>query len=251
MKKIIRKIIYIIIVLLSLFFWIVFLKWWLFLGGLFFILIPTGTIGYFFYVNSISDERLSPLLLFYGIFWCFVLWYDIWSDFMNEPLQEPREKKEFFIPEEWHYLYPKNGFSDLAILKDDFDNIKYDYQENLSFKENTFQIYDGFQWWIYSYEAWLNIPVSWEIYLKAYDLLTDIELSADRLKKVSTLQVSNTLWEIKLFSLLESEGRGKFSIYEWDWWEYYWARFELWYAPFNGWAQKLLEDYYIIDWWMR
>ncbi len=158
-------------------------------------------------------------------------------------------KVEYYIPEAWHRLYPEWWFKDLWILEDDFHGIRTKEQSSLNPDKNTFQIYKSFQGWLYTYDVWLNIPVQWKIYFKVYDLLTNTELSSESLSRRSTMSVPSTHWKIKYFSFPDH-----FTVYEWDWWEYYGARFELWYvplAPWRDWTKKLLEDYYIIDWWMR
>lgn len=255
MKIVFEETTYILLAALSFYLGIICIKWGLLYTGIFLISIPTLTIVYSFFTDF-KDKKDRPNILALYIVIAFFLFFlfDAWNSLDVESIDETKTKREFFIPEEWHYLYPEKWFKDLAVLQDDFHRIKYDYQKNLDFQENTFQIYKWFQGWIYSYEAWLNVPVSWEIYLRAFDLLTNTELSKDRLKRDSTLYVSDTLGNIKLFSLLDSGERGDFTIYEWGWWEYYGVRFELWYLPFGPWAwwlQKLLEDYYIIDWWER
>ena len=85
--------------------------------------------------------------------------------------------------------------------------------------------------------------------MKVYNILTDTELSADSIKKHSTINVLPTNWEVKKFSLSDD-----LTIYEWGMWQYRGARFELWYVPlwlWAWWTQKLLEDYYIVDGWER
>lgn len=255
MKKNIEKIIYVLLVIGSIYLGILLISSKSFYSWAFLIAIPTVTIIYSFYTQFKYISMLPSLFILY-IFLSFFLftWIDAWNTFTDEPLeeQESQEKRTYFIPEEWHYLYPEEWFKDLAVLKDDFHWIKHDYQENLQFQENTFQIYKGFQWWIYSYEAWLEIPFSWDIYLKAYSLLSNTELSEDRLKKASTLKVFNTQGKVQLFSLLDKENRPHFSIYEWGWGEYYGARFEVWYVSDKDLVpKKLLEDYYIIEGWER
>lgn len=250
MKQKIEIISYIIIVVLSFSLGVLLLVVWYFYTGIFFLFVPTFTIPYFLYFNFKCRNTLPSFLLFYIIISFFIFCTDAWRVwFKDDPYDEKSVQKTiYFIPPEWHYLYPERWFKELLEFQDAFGE-KRAKQENIIYNNNTFQLYKWFQGWLYTYDAWLNIPASWRIYFKVYDLLTNTELSSDSLPERSTMSVSSTNWEVKYFSSLDH-----FTVYEWDWWEYYGARFELWYLPLESWTewlQKLAEDYYIIDWWMR
>jgi len=255
MKIIIERITYIILVVLSIYLGVFFIKWNYLYSGIFLICVPTLTIIYAFIIDFKNKEFLPTIFALYmAIAFFLFCWFDAWNSFYIEEIDNVPEKREFYIPKPWDRLYPEWWFKELAILKDDFEGVKYDSQENLNVEDNTFQIYKWFQGWIYSYEAWLNIPAPWKIYLKAYDALTNTELSSDRLKDASVINVMDTGGKFHLFSLLDKRDRRFFTIYEWDWWEYYGAKFELWYSPTGSWSQqlqKLAEDFYIIDGWER
>lgn len=215
--------------------------------------IVVGTILYYLKFAYKNISKLPSILLLY-IFLLFVFFIpaDIWNIwFDDEPQNEESQNQQYyFIPPHGHRLYPEWGFKNPWILEDEFHGIKTQEQEDKSFTGNTFEIYKWFQWGIYFYDAWINAPKTGKIYLKAYDILTNTLLSEDRLEEQTSINVYDTNGEIKNFSLWDKY----FKIYEWDWWKYYGARFELWYLPLEVWAwwiQKIAEQYYIIDGWER
>ena len=251
MKEHIEKAIYILLGLGSIYLWVLFLKVWLIYTGTFFAFVPPMTIVYYFFIEFKSTVTLPSALVLYIALGFFVLIpMDFWSIWVEDSTySENIIEQKPYIPKEWHRLYPEWWFSKLEDLADNFYWIRTKEQLERSYDKNTFHIYNWLQWGMYTYDAWLNIPVEWYIFMKVYNILTDTELSADSIKKHSTINVLPTNWEVKKFSLSDD-----LTIYEWGMWQYRGARFELWYVPlwlWAWWTQKLLEDYYIVDGWER
>jgi len=106
---------------------------------------------------------------------------------------------------------------------------------------------DGMQGGIYEAELWCNPGAKGMVYLKAFEMTKGTQLSAMRLE-----QSSNCLagWsdnpEEQFFSAMH------FTIYEGEWNQFYGARFEVWFRPDNGAAErKLFEKSYRIQGWQR
>ena len=111
----------------------------------------------------------------------------------------------------------------------------------------TFQLYNSFQPGLYEYDIWLNSKQKGTIYLKAFEITQEIQLSTSYLKERSSIQINQTNDLIKKFGT-----KTHFTIYEGDWGKPYGARFEIWFSPSNGNNDlKLLEKNYIIEGWMR
>ncbi len=113
-------------------------------------------------------------------------------------------------------------------------------------KNNEFKIYNSFQPGLYDYDIWLKKIDSGIVYIKAYEITKNDQLSKDRLKQRSSLQVVNTSDSIKRFSTANH-----FTIYEGDWGKPYGCRFEVWFKSDNGKERKLNEKNYIIEGWQR
>lgn len=85
------------------------------------------------------------------------------------------------------------------------------------------------------------------VYLKAFEITRACPLSADRLKSSTNEWVG---WSDEPAEKFLSETQ--FTIYEGDWEQYYGARFEVWFIPADGGAErKLLERDFKIEGWMR
>ncbi len=135
--------------------------------------------------------------------------------------------KDLTIPEGVEYLEP------LATQPQNADN------------KQGFILYNGVQPGVYRYE--LNFIPSEQgyIYFQAYEVTTNQQLSASRLKKRSQTEITNT-------STSQEKYAGEFSIYEGNWGEYYLARFEVWFAPLDGGNErKLFEEIYKVEGWQR
>ena len=108
-------------------------------------------------------------------------------------------------------------------------------------------MYNSFQPGLYEYDIWINSKERGIAYLKAYEITKNIELSSDRLKKRSSIRIEKTNDSIVRFGTKDI-----FTIYEGDWGKPYAARFELWFKPDNGGAErKIIEKNYKIEGWQR
>lgn len=111
----------------------------------------------------------------------------------------------------------------------------------------TFQLYNSFQPGLYDFDFWLKSNRSGTLYLKAFEVTNNVELSSSRLKERSSINVTPTNNEVVKFGTIKS-----FTIYEGEWGKPYLARFELWFNPDDiGGEFKVLEKNYVIEGWMR
>lgn len=93
----------------------------------------------------------------------------------------------------------------------------------------------------------LNPGEAGKIYLKAFEITKGTPLSSHRLKGSSTTRMSWSDDSSELFG-----AKVGFMIYEGDWGQHYAARFEVWFAPDSGGAErKLLEKNFKIEGWQR
>jgi hypothetical protein len=114
-------------------------------------------------------------------------------------------------------------------------------------KETNFQLYNAFQPGLYEYDFWMGKIESGTIYLKAFEITQNIELSSDRLLERSAIKIANPTDSIRKFGTTTH-----FTIYEGDWGNPYAARFEVWFKPDNGTAERtLFTKNYKIEGWMR
>lgn len=114
-------------------------------------------------------------------------------------------------------------------------------------QEPRFQLYRSFQPGLYEYDIWIKTMQSGTVYLKAFEITQEIELSKIRLKEMSSILITNTFDRLKKFGT-----SGHFTIYEGDWGKPYGARFEVWFIPDDQNDEiKLFEKNYIIEGWMR
>lgn len=109
-----------------------------------------------------------------------------------------------------------------------------------------FLLYNSFQGGIYEYDIWFRPKTPGTIYLKAFEITKNRQLSTDRLKEQSAIRVNKSSDSIQLFQSSKS-----FTIYEGDWEKYYAARFEVWFIPDSGKEIQLLRKNYKIDGWQR
>jgi hypothetical protein len=120
--------------------------------------------------------------------------------------------------------------------------------------DTDFYLYNSFQPGLYIYAFWTKRIEKGEIYLKAFEITNNDQLSANRLKESSLIQVYNPKDTIVKFQLEKenSEFARPFTIYEGDWGNPYAARFEVWFKPEkNGKERKLIEKNYKIEGWQR
>lgn len=107
-----------------------------------------------------------------------------------------------------------------------------------------FQLYKTFQSGCYEFDFWVGKIERGEIYIKVFEITEEDELDDERFPH---MQISNPTDSIKRFGT-----NGYFVINEGDWGVKYAARFEVWFTPINGEAdRKLLERNYIIDGWQH
>ncbi len=145
-------------------------------------------------------------------------------------------------------------FTKLAIsqikkeLKDVLDSQSIDTSKyKTSSDKEDITLINWMQWWIYFVNANINPWEEWYVYLKVFEVTKNIPLSEISIKEDSTEYIwwSNKP-EDKFFYNTE------IIIYEWDWWDYYPARFELWFVPKKWWEErKITEKVFKIEWWQR
>jgi len=96
---------------------------------------------------------------------------------------------------------------------------------------------------IYQYYTDINPKESGFLYIKAYEITSNDQLSKDRLKERSKTIVNSTV-QCSFFN--------DFTIYEGSWGDKYAARIELWFDPEGDKPDyKLADRNYIIEGWMR
>lgn len=147
-------------------------------------------------------------------------------------------------------LFYSNDFfaDDLELPKNIHLNVPVDsIKQNHNFQNLEFQLYNGFQPGIYRYSISLNKIDSGKVYLKAYEITKNTQLSEKELNRKSNLKVGNNSDSIKTFK----QNNEDFTIYEGDWGQFYGARFEVWYKDKNGTERKLTEKNYKIEGWQR
>jgi hypothetical protein len=114
-------------------------------------------------------------------------------------------------------------------------------------KETNLQLYNAFQPGLYEYDFWIGKIESGTIYLKAFEITQNIELSSDRLLERSAIKIVNPTDNIMKFGTTNI-----FTIYEGDWGKPYAARFEVWFKPDSGTIERtLFTKNYKIEGWMR
>jgi hypothetical protein len=108
-------------------------------------------------------------------------------------------------------------------------------------------LYNSDQPGMYEYDFWTDKIESGTIYLKAFEITQDEELSTDNVKKDSKISIYNSSDSIVRFS-----STTRFTIYEGDWGKYYAARFEVWFRPTSGGQErKLFQKNFKIEGWMH
>lgn len=162
----------------------------------------------------------------------------------------------FFIeqstPDTWadNLTIPKNIQIDNPVDLDyyaKFESQRPDSITNRSVEKIDFQLYNSFQPGLYEYDFWIGKIEKGTIYVKAFEITQNEPLSKDRLQRSSSVKIFNPTNIIKKFSTTDD-----FTIYEGDWGKPYGARFEVWFKPENGKAErKLFSKNYKIEGWMR
>ena len=123
--------------------------------------------------------------------------------------------------------------------------IKSERLANQKIEEPDFKLYISFQPGIFKFDFWTGKLENGTIYLKAYEITQNHSLSTNTLPKPSSVKVFNPKDSIIRFS-----ATSEFTIYEGDFGKPYAARFEVWFKPDTGGAErKLFEKNYIIEGW--
>lgn len=106
---------------------------------------------------------------------------------------------------------------------------------------------NSFQPGLYDSSIRVNPGEPGMIYLKAFEVTKGTRLSADRLKEASNEWIG---WSADSGEVFFSNTT--FTIYEGDWGKPYAARFEVWFVPDSGGAErKLMEKVFKIEGWQR
>ena len=123
------------------------------------------------------------------------------------------------------------------------ENKNIDSVVNNLINPNDFRIANSIQPGIYRYYAKVKLKQPGTLYLKAYEITHNAQLSPKSLKERTASKA--LLGEMALH-------HQEFYIFEGDWGKPYAARFELWFDPEKpGNDHKLLEKNYLIEGWMR
>lgn len=110
-----------------------------------------------------------------------------------------------------------------------------------------FRLVTGMQPGIYGVVYSLNPGEPGSVYLKAFEVTQGTPLSVERLKEKSETRMT---WSTELAERFGA--KAGFTIYEGDWGKPYAARFEVWFKPDSGEAErKLAERIFKIEGWQR
>lgn len=108
-------------------------------------------------------------------------------------------------------------------------------------------LYDGQQPGYYSYEYYTTNHLDGRIYLKAFEISYDDDLSPDNMLKNTMTGITGSSGD----TTKVSSGK-EFKIYEGDWGKYYAARFEVWFiADDSTEERKIFEKNFKIQGWMH
>ena len=142
--------------------------------------------------------------------------------------------KDHPIPEGLEYNLPLPFESEKVEPVDSLNNQTY------------LQIWNDIQGGLYKYDFYYGSLGRGEIFLRCYEVTSNMALSEDRLIEESRVKVSPQ----KHFGKVVN--KQSFTIYEGDWEDYYAARIEVWFknAETNQ-ESKLLEKVYRVEGWMR
>lgn len=143
------------------------------------------------------------------------------------------------IPQNIEINKPINLESDGSIRPDSILNLKK--------CKIDFSLYNSFQPGEYQFDFWVGKLEKGKVFLKAFEITTNTELSKPYLKQKSSINIYN-----QSDSLIRICSKNDFTIYEGDWGKPYAARFEVWYKKENSQEIKMLfTKNYIIEGWMR
>ena len=142
--------------------------------------------------------------------------------------------KEHPIPEQLEYNLPLSYESDKIEVVDSLDTKTY------------LQIWNDFQGGLYKYDFYYGSLGPGEVFLRCFEVTSNIPLSEDRLIEQSRVKISPQ----KQFGKVVN--KQSFTIYEGDWEDYYAARIEVWFRSAETKKEsKLMEKVYRVEGWMR
>ena len=142
--------------------------------------------------------------------------------------------KDHPIPKGLEFSLPLSLESDKIEVVDSLDQKTY------------LQIWNDFQGGLYKYDFYYGSLGRGEIFLRCYEVTSNMPLSEDRLIEESRVKVSPQ----KQFGQVVN--KQSFTIYEGDWEDYYAARIEVWFkSSETNKENKLMEKVYRVEGWMR
>ena len=142
--------------------------------------------------------------------------------------------KDHPIPEGLEYNLPLPFESEKVEPVDSLNNQTY------------LQIWNDIQGGLYKYDFYYGSLGRGEIFLRCYEVTSNMALSEDRLIEESRVKVSpqNQFGQVV--------NKQSFTIYEGDWEDYYAARIEVWFkSSETNKENKLMEKVYRVEGWMR
>ena len=120
-------------------------------------------------------------------------------------------------------------------------------QDSIRAGSPSLELRNSFQPGIYDAYVWINPGEPGMVYLKAYEATQGTNLSATELKEASNEWIG---WSDNPEELFLANAH--ITIYEGDWEKPYAARFEVWFVPDSGAAErKLMEKVFKIEGWQR
>lgn len=138
----------------------------------------------------------------------------------------------------------------LAFLEKEFEHLAANggwSNSNARVGEASLELTNSFQPGIYDVRIWVNAGEAGMIYLKAFEITKGTPLSVGKLKARSNEWIG---WSAKADELFFSNTH--IALSEGDWGKPYAARFEVWFAPATGNAErKLLDRVFKVEGWQR
>ena len=177
---------------------------------------------------SIVKKIIFGILLIIGLLFCGLIILFVTED---------NHESEFYnieIPENLNFEKPKEFLSYKQI--DSLKNLRVN-------QEKVLIVGDGYSG--YDFYMWHKPTEKGELYIKAYELTQNIQLSESELSTRTKNEITELGENYKLYT-------GNSVIYEGTFSHYYPVQFELWFKPENsGIEKKLAKKNYVIDGWDR
>ena len=127
------------------------------------------------------------------------------------------------------------------------DYVRPDRTVEIYKNQTDLALYNSGQPGMYEFDFWTGKIDSGTIYLKAFEITQEEELSTDWVKENTEIPIYNEYENIIKFSSTRN-----FTIYEGDWGKFYSARFEVWFKPNAGGEEiKLFQKNFKIEGWMH